>query len=162
VKEITMNSPSEPEKGEHGQKPERQPQSSSEPEVTAGNSGTEPADGWIEQLAKRSTGLPEHQQRDQPADRKGDTSLWRLAGLGIQFAATVAIFAWMGNALDKRMGWSPWGLVTLSLIAVVGNLYLLIKESLQQDSPTKKPGVKNVGSDARKRSSETGGRGPSG
>ena len=94
--------------------------------------------GWIDSLARRSTGLPQQEVRPDSELRKGDTSLWRLAGLGIQFAATVAIFAFMGNALDKKMGWSPWALVSFSLLAVIGNLYLLIKETLKQDSTTKK------------------------
>jgi F0F1-type ATP synthase assembly protein I len=155
-----MSLPSEPEKDQHDPQPDKPAQPPAEPAV-------KPAAGWVERLAERSTGLPEYEKRSEPESDKGDHGLWRLAGLGLQFAATVALFAWMGNALDHRMGWSPWGLVILSLLAVIGNLYLLIKETLKQDTikkdtPAGKGGNKNVSSRAGKRSDPTSGPGPGG
>ena len=91
--------------------------------------------GWIEGLAKRSTGLPEDVSRKE--SKKGEKSPWSYAGLGIQFAGSIALFAWFGFELDRKMGWTPWGLVSLSMIAVIGNLYLLIKENLKDDGPDK-------------------------
>jgi F0F1-type ATP synthase assembly protein I len=92
--------------------------------------------GWMNDLARRSTGLPEYESSPEPTRQKGDRSIWSLAGLGIQFAVTAALFAFMGHALDVKMGWSPWGLVSLVMIAVIGNMYLLIKESLKEDRPS--------------------------
>jgi F0F1-type ATP synthase assembly protein I len=157
VKEITMPQPSDGnDRNGPQQQPQKQPgdgvESSTPASPTSGSGGDSAGgSGWLESLAQRSTGLPEHQTRSSPESRKGDTSLWRLAGLGVQFAATTAIFAFMGIVLDKKMGWSPWGLVSLSLIAVIGNLYLLIKESLKQDITTK-PGAKHVSPEPEKRS----------
>jgi len=93
---------------------------------------------FIEDLAKRSTGLAEHQK---PLESAGDKerSPWSYAGLGIQFAATVALFAYAGYVIDRWLGWRGGMLITLTLLAVVGNLYLLIKESLRADAPAKKP-----------------------
>ena len=37
----------------------------------------------------------------------------------------------MGYLLDREFGWSPWGLLVLTLIGMIGGLYLLIKEALK-------------------------------
>jgi len=55
-----------------------------------------------------------------------------VAGLGFQFALTVALFTVFGHVLDQKLGWSPWGVVVMVSVAVVGNLYLLIKESMKE------------------------------
>jgi len=92
---------------------------------------------WIDNLAQRSTGLPEGSGRSeanpsrnssQPTQEK---SPWAMAGVGIQFAVTAAVFAFIGYFLDKRFGWSPWGVIGFSLVGFVGGLYLLIKEFLK-------------------------------
>jgi F0F1-type ATP synthase assembly protein I len=131
VKEITMTTPSEPENHKSDDNAQNQDQKELK-------DGDKPA-GWIDNLARRSTGLEGDVTPLHGARPKSESNLWRLAGLGVQFAATVAIFAFMGNAIDKRMGWSPWTLVAFSLLAIIGNLYLLIKETLKQDTPAKKP-----------------------
>jgi len=89
---------------------------------------------------KQSTGLPEDSKPEVKTDE--GSSLWSLAGLGLQFAGTAALFALMGYALDRQMGWSPWGMISLSMVGVIGGLYLLIKESLKQnpDATRKSPG----------------------
>ncbi len=95
--------------------------------------------GWLDDLARRSTGLPEDETPSVTPARSSDTSLWRLAGLGLQFALTVSIFALMGREVDRRMDWSPWGLVSFTLVAVIGNTYLLIKDVMKDsnDGPGK-------------------------
>ena len=88
---------------------------------------------WIEKLAEKSTGLPKSEKPETPPTPNGPdpdaSNLWRLAGLGIQFAATVALFAWLGYTIDRWQNWNNVALITLSLLALVGNLWLLIKES---------------------------------
>ncbi len=98
---------------------------------------------WLDDLAKRSTGLPENESSSRPISA-GDQSLWKLAGLGLQFAVTVVLFALIGREADRRFGWSPWGLISFVLVAVVGNLYLLIKEGMREDKSgsSKTPGKK--------------------
>ena len=83
--------------------------------------------GWINRLAQRSTGLPEHRENPVPQDR----SPWSLAGVGLQFAATVAVFAFFGYYLDRRFNWTPWGTIGLAAFGFVGGLYLLIKQFLK-------------------------------
>jgi len=82
--------------------------------------------GFFGDLAQRSSGLP--QNRSAPQREK---SPWSYAGLGLQFAGTTALFAFMGLYLDHRFGWSPWGTLSLTMVGLVGGLYLLIKDSLK-------------------------------
>jgi ATP synthase protein I len=96
--------------------------------------------GWIQGLAKRSSGLPEDITQPNPEPKKeSGKNAWSYAGIGIQFAATTGFFAFMGLYLDRRMGWTPWGTVTLTLIGLIGGLYLLIKDALKdnKDPPNK-------------------------
>jgi F0F1-type ATP synthase assembly protein I len=85
-------------------------------------------EGWIDNLAARSTGLPTPQNAPSPSSSR-DASLWSLGGAGLQFAATVALMALVGWKLDGWMGWSPWGVVSMTFLGLVGGLYLLIKEA---------------------------------
>lgn len=72
-------------------------------------------------MAKES----DKQARDDPArsnaehdrllhKRKG-LSGSEFAGVGVQFAATIVIFAFAGIWLDKRLGTSPWFVLVLVL-----------------------------------------------
>jgi F0F1-type ATP synthase assembly protein I len=88
--------------------------------------------GWIDSLAQRSTGLPgTSRAEDKATDEK---SPWRYAGLGLQFLGTTLLFVWMGYELDKRMGWTPWGMVSLAMLSVIGSLYLLIKDVIKENA----------------------------
>ena len=40
------------------------------------------------------------------------TELYRFAGVGMQFAASIAVFALGGHWLDGRLGSGPWLLIT--------------------------------------------------
>src|ERR1051325_3822940 len=82
---------------------------------------------FMDELARRSAGLP---SQTTPQREK---SPWSYAGLGLQFAGTTALFVVMGLYLDHRFGWSPWGTVGLTMLGLVGGLYLLIKDSLKQN-----------------------------
>src|SRR4051812_6875687 len=87
--------------------------------------------GWIEGFMRQSTGLPEDVAKTKPHE-EGKT-LWSYAGLGMQFAGTAALFAVMGYALDRQFGWTPWGVVSLTMVGVTGGMYLLVKESLKDN-----------------------------
>ena len=101
-------------------------------------SSKDESEGWVENLAKRSSGLPSEEAKPAAKSDPEEKSLWAYAGLGIQFAATVSLFAYGGYKLDQYMGWKGLALITLSLIAVVGNLYLLIKDALKENRTPKK------------------------
>ena len=105
----------------HQKHPDPLPDTTKDPEKT-----------WIQKLAERSAGLPQAEPEKPATKDPGAGQLWRFAGLGIQFAATVAIFAWIGYEIDQWRGWkNNAALLTLVMIAVVGNLYLLIKEAIK-------------------------------
>ena len=82
--------------------------------------------GWIDGLAQRSTGLPGKCESPVPQEK----SPWALAGVGLQFAVTTAIFAFVGVYLDGRFGWTPWATIGMSVVGFVGGLYVLIKRFL--------------------------------
>jgi len=87
--------------------------------------------GWIEGLAKRSTGLP---KPISPSRQEPEKSPWSYAGIGIQFAATTALFFGMGWYVDWKFGWSPWATVGFTMLGVIGGLYLLIKDAIKNNA----------------------------
>jgi hypothetical protein len=121
---VTDRDPETPKK-----KPDEDPKKPpSDPSLEREN----PNRSWIQKLAERSAGLPSAEREKPAAKDPGVGQLWRFAGLGIQFAATVGIFTYIGYEIDKWRGWkNNVALLTLVLIAVVGNLYLLIKEAMK-------------------------------
>ena len=42
---------------------------------------------------------------------KGGGSGAEYAGLGLQFAASILLFLWVGQWLDKRLGTAPWFMI---------------------------------------------------
>jgi F0F1-type ATP synthase assembly protein I len=97
--------------------------------------------GWIDSLAQRSSGLP---GTSRPVVKVSDEkSPWRYAGIGLQILGTTLLFVWMGYELDKRMGWTPWGMVTLTMLSVIGSLYLLIKEVMKENADGPAPGPRS-------------------
>ena len=45
--------------------------------------------------------------RSPGATAPGEQSPWALAGLGMQFFASILLFVYVGNWLDRRFGTSP-------------------------------------------------------
>jgi F0F1-type ATP synthase assembly protein I len=109
-----------------------------------------PKSNWINDLAQRSTGLP---GSDPPprAEKSGDSVLWTMAGLGFQFAASTAILAYAGVYIDRRFGIAPWGVVSLVALALIANLYLLIKQSLRDETSGGGTTDQEPGSETRNR-----------
>ena len=61
--------------------------------------------------------------------RRGPTNdLYRYSGLGLQFAASVALFALGGPWLDGRMGSSPWFLLVGVFLGFAGGLISILKK----------------------------------
>lgn len=55
---------------------------------------------------------------------------FRFLGVGLQFAVTVGLFAWLGYWLDGKYGWTPWGVTIGSLFGVAAGSYHFLKEVL--------------------------------
>lgn len=50
-----------------------------------------------------------------------------FAGIGFQFAATVLVFVFIGVWLDRRMGTSPWLLLTCVFVGAAGGFYSMYR-----------------------------------
>lgn len=59
----------------------------------------------------------------------------RLAGLGMELAATLAGACLLGYWIDWHFGVSPWGLIVCALIGIVGGLYNLVRQAMRELSP---------------------------
>ncbi len=51
----------------------------------------------------------------------------RASGAGLQFAASMVIFSWLGGRLDGWIHTSPWGLLGGALLGLAGGLFLLVR-----------------------------------
>lgn len=56
-----------------------------------------------------------------------EPNLWALTGKGLELAAVVGIFALIGWRLDEWLDTTPWFLMTLACVGVIGGLYNLWK-----------------------------------
>jgi F0F1-type ATP synthase assembly protein I len=63
-----------------------------------------------------------------PKERDVTRDLARFSGLGVQFAATVGVFAFAGHWLDGRVGSSPAFLIVGVFVGFGLGLYSLIQK----------------------------------
>ena len=54
-------------------------------------------------------------------------------GIGLEMAVGVTLGYAVGWWLDRKFGWSPWGVTVGSLLGVAAGMYLLIKEALRMN-----------------------------
>lgn len=65
------------------------------------------------------------------ADKKNGKPSWiRFSGIGIEFAAAVAVFTVIGYYIDRHYDSSPTALLICILLGLVGGMYNLIRQSL--------------------------------
>jgi ATP synthase protein I len=62
---------------------------------------------------------------------QNDQNWGRYLGLGLEMAVGVGLGVLVGQWLDKRYGWSPWGMVVGASLGLVGGMYLLIKDAIR-------------------------------
>ena len=95
-------------------------------------SGASKPQSFLNNLAQRSTGLS-----DQPANSDSDATrtesrqLLRLSGMGLQIAGTLMVFLLIGHWIDQTFGWNYVATITGAAVALIGSMYLLIKEALR-------------------------------
>jgi len=72
---------------------------------------------------------------------QGASDLGRYAGLGVQFALTMAVLGGLGWWLDSRFGTVPWLLVTGVLVGAIGGFVRIVKAVPRSQSftPTRPP-----------------------
>lgn len=69
-----------------------------------------------------------HTELREPRDREP----WmRIGGVGLELAAAVGGFAFLGYLVDRHYGSQPKGLLTGAVLGLIGGFYNLIKTSLQ-------------------------------
>lgn len=64
-----------------------------------------------------------------------------LAGAGIQFAISILLFLYVGQWLDRRLGWAPWGtLVGVFIGAAAGftSIYRRLMGDLRREEEAKR------------------------
>jgi len=64
------------------------------------------------------------------AERKPSQAWMRLAGLGLELAASIAGGALLGWWIDRQLGTAPRALVALAVVGIVGGMYNLIRTAL--------------------------------
>ena len=65
-----------------------------------------------------------------PKRRSKASELYRYSGVGLQFAATIGVFAFGGYWLDGKLGSEPWLLIVGVLLGFVLGLYSMTKKVL--------------------------------
>ncbi len=71
-----------------------------------------------------------------PKEREGAAGdLISYSGLGLQFAATVVLFAFAGRWLDERWNTSPWFLLVGVFLGFGLGLYSMIKKQPASSRP---------------------------
>lgn len=68
-----------------------------------------------------------------PQPPSGQSSgAWRLAGAGVELAASVGGCCALGYWIDKKLDSSPWALLIGAAVGIVGGLYNLVRRSLHE------------------------------
>lgn len=91
------------------------------------------------------TGDREGRDRDgtPPDDRAAGTSPAVYAGLGLQFALAILVFAFAGQWLDRRFGTEPWLLLVGVFTGAGGGFYSIYRRlmaDLRRDEARRRGG----------------------
>ena len=62
-----------------------------------------------------------------------DPNWGKYAAVGLQMAVGVALGVFVGNWLDKKYGWAPWGVFVCTMLGLAGGMYLLIKDAIRMN-----------------------------
>ena len=53
--------------------------------------------------------------------------------LGLEVAVGVGLGLIVGNWLDRKFAWAPWGMLIGSMLGLSAGLYLVIKQAIQMN-----------------------------
>lgn len=70
--------------------------------------------------------------------RDGMQAAGPYIGLGVQIAASMAVFAGGGYALDRSLGTTPWGILTGATLGMVGIVFLIVRVAREADAESKR------------------------
>jgi F0F1-type ATP synthase assembly protein I len=68
---------------------------------------------------------------EQPMPQDQNTNWGSLAGVGLQIGVGVGLGCVVGWWLDKRYGWSPWGVIVGAMLGLASGKYLKNKATLK-------------------------------
>jgi ATP synthase protein I len=57
----------------------------------------------------------------------------RYAGLGVQLAASIFLFVWIGQWADRKLGTGGWVTVAAAFLGFGGTMYWLIRSLNRKD-----------------------------
>ncbi len=63
------------------------------------------------------------------ADPNDDPSWGKYLSIGLEMTVGVMLGLFIGNWLDHRYGWSPWGVLIGTFLGIAAGMYLLIKDT---------------------------------
>jgi len=61
----------------------------------------------------------------KPPEKK-DLNLWDLSSLGVEFAFIIGIFIFLGDYIDERFSFSPFGIILFSITGFAFGIYYII------------------------------------
>lgn len=70
--------------------------------------------------------------------RDGMQAAGPYLGLGVQIAASMAVFAGGGYALDRWLGTTPWGILVGATLGMVGIFFLIVRVARVADVEAKR------------------------
>ena len=66
----------------------------------------------------------------EKSKRKSDREGYRWMGYSVEFIGVIGLFMWFGYLADQKFHTSgPWWMLTGFIVAFVGMIYLLLKET---------------------------------
>ena len=71
---------------------------------------------------------PQEPPRPGPSGARGGLPGSEFAGIGVQFAASILLFLWLGQWLDKRIGTTPWGTIVGVFTGAGGAFYAMYRK----------------------------------
>ena len=60
-----------------------------------------------------------------------DVKWGHFAGVGLQMLVGVTLGVVVGQWLDRKYGWQPWGTMGGAMIGLAAGMYLLIKDAIR-------------------------------
>jgi F0F1-type ATP synthase assembly protein I len=73
------------------------------------------------------SGGPPTGSNEPPRVPEGGTSVGEYAGLGLQFAASIILFLFLGQWLDRKLGTAPWMLLIGVFVGAGGSFYSMYR-----------------------------------
>ena len=69
--------------------------------------------------------------QDQKPKDDQDVNWGHFAGVGLQMLVGVTLGVIVGQWLDRKYGWQPWGTMGGAMIGLAAGMYLLIKDAIR-------------------------------